>query len=230
MILVTGATGKVGRHLVDGLLAAGAEVRALTRDPAAAQLPAGAEVMRGDPGQPETIAAALTGATKVFVNVTAVGGSITELMAAAARAGVRSVVLLSSLAIRDNGAQPYSIGAHHKAIEDGPPRCRRTSPRSPACAGRPSPTGQPGTRRRSAESFHGNGRPLGDGRSRQRWIVRWRSLAGSATRSSSAIRPPDTVKLRTAMGLSPVPNSRPTAPLTMAGRAAATNRGAVSST
>jgi len=118
MILVTGATGKVGRHLVDGLLGAGAEVRALTRDPAAAKLPAGAEVVLGDPGQPETIAAALAGATRVFVNVTAVGGYITELMAAAARAGVRSAVLLSSPAIRDNGVQPYSIGAHHKAIED----------------------------------------------------------------------------------------------------------------
>ena len=118
MILVTGATGKVGRHLVDGLLGAGAEVRALTRDPAAAKLPAGAEVVLGDPGQPETIAAALAGATRVFVNVTAVGGYITELMAAAARAGVRDAVLLSSMTVRDNGVQPYAIGAHHKAIED----------------------------------------------------------------------------------------------------------------
>ena len=35
-ILVTGATGNVGRPLVAGLLADGARVRALTRDPAAA--------------------------------------------------------------------------------------------------------------------------------------------------------------------------------------------------
>ena len=35
MILVTGATGKVGRHLITGLLAEGAPVRALTRGAAA---------------------------------------------------------------------------------------------------------------------------------------------------------------------------------------------------
>lgn len=47
-ILVTGATGKVGRRLVTQLLAAGHHVRALTRDPSAARLPAGAEVVAGD--------------------------------------------------------------------------------------------------------------------------------------------------------------------------------------
>jgi uncharacterized protein YbjT (DUF2867 family) len=118
MILVTGATGKVGRPLVAGLLAEGAPVRALTRNPEAAGLPAGAEVVRGDPGQPETIVAALAGTTAVFVNVTAVGGFITELMAEAAQAGTRTAVLLSSLTVRDNGVQPYSIGAQYKAVED----------------------------------------------------------------------------------------------------------------
>jgi uncharacterized protein YbjT (DUF2867 family) len=118
VILVTGATGKVGRHLVAGLLAEGAPVRALTRNPEAAGLPADAEVARGDPGQPETIAAALAGAKAVFVNATAVGAVITELMAQASRAGVRTAVVLSSLTVRDHGAQRYSIGAYHKALED----------------------------------------------------------------------------------------------------------------
>jgi uncharacterized protein YbjT (DUF2867 family) len=54
----------------------------------------------------------------VFINVTAVGGVITELMATAARAGARRAVMLSSFTVRDNGVQPYSVGAHHKAIED----------------------------------------------------------------------------------------------------------------
>jgi len=45
---VTGASGTVGRSLVTQLLAAGHAVRALTRDPQRAALPAGAEVVRGD--------------------------------------------------------------------------------------------------------------------------------------------------------------------------------------
>lgn len=116
MILVTGATGKVGRHLVAALLARGTPVRALTRDPAAADLP-GAELTRFDPSQPAT-AAAVAGVSALFINATAVGAVITDLMAAASRAGIRRAVLLSSLTVRDNGAQPYSIGARHKALED----------------------------------------------------------------------------------------------------------------
>src|SRR5215813_8914427 len=118
MILVTGATGKVGRHVVAGLLAEGAPVRALTRGAPAAGLPAGAGIACWDPGEPDTLAAALAGATAVFINVTAVGGVITELMGTAARAGARRAVMLSSFTVRDNGVQPYSVGAYHKAIEE----------------------------------------------------------------------------------------------------------------
>jgi uncharacterized protein YbjT (DUF2867 family) len=118
MILVTGATGKVGRHLVAGLLAEGVPVRALTRHPETAGLPAAAEVAGFDPARPDTIAAAVAGTTAVFINVTAVGPMLKELMAEAVRAGTRIAVMLSSLTVRDNGVQPYSIGAQHKALED----------------------------------------------------------------------------------------------------------------
>ena len=47
-ILVTGATGRIGRHVVEQLVGRGADVRALTRDPAKATLPAGVEVVQGD--------------------------------------------------------------------------------------------------------------------------------------------------------------------------------------
>jgi uncharacterized protein YbjT (DUF2867 family) len=40
MILVTGATGNVGRNVVEQLIAAGQDVRALTRDPTPTRSPA----------------------------------------------------------------------------------------------------------------------------------------------------------------------------------------------
>ncbi|MGH3962185.1 MAG: NAD(P)H-binding protein [Pseudonocardiaceae bacterium] len=43
----TGATGTVGRHVVDQLVQSGQAVRALTRDPGVT-LPAGVEIVRGD--------------------------------------------------------------------------------------------------------------------------------------------------------------------------------------
>lgn len=48
MIVVTGATGNVGRQVVAQLIDRGAQVRAVTRDPGSAGLPAGVEVVRGD--------------------------------------------------------------------------------------------------------------------------------------------------------------------------------------
>lgn len=60
-ILVTGATGNVGRPLVEQLLAAGHRVRALTRAPERARLPAGAEVIAGDLSDPASLRAAFTG-------------------------------------------------------------------------------------------------------------------------------------------------------------------------
>jgi len=118
MILVSGATGKVGRHLVTRLITEGVPVRALTRSPGTARVPAGAEVAGWDPARPQTFGDALTEITAVFVNPAAVDGSVSALMTEAARHDVGRVVLLSSLTVRDNGPQPYSIGAHHKSIED----------------------------------------------------------------------------------------------------------------
>ncbi len=51
-ILVTGATGTVGRHVVDRLVAAGRPVRALTRNPETAGLPDGVDVVQGDLNRP----------------------------------------------------------------------------------------------------------------------------------------------------------------------------------
>lgn len=96
-ILVTGATGHVGRHVVAQLVAAGAPVRALTRNPAAATFPAGVEVVQGDLLEPASVAAALTGVDRLYLFPEP--RTATEVVSAAKRAGVRQIVTLSSGAV-----------------------------------------------------------------------------------------------------------------------------------
>jgi uncharacterized protein YbjT (DUF2867 family) len=93
-ILVTGATGNVGRLVVDNLLAAGAtEVRALTVSPAKAALPAGVEVVKGYLGRLETMPAALEGVDRMYL--APLRDTVREVMALARRAGVQQVVDLA---------------------------------------------------------------------------------------------------------------------------------------
>ena len=119
MILVTGATGNVGRPLVEMLVAEGQAVRAVTRDPAKAGLPAGAEVVQADPSDPDTLAAALNGVDAVFLNPIALGEGTHRLMELAREAGVTRIVLLSSGAVQDEVSEHHNALADwHKAIED----------------------------------------------------------------------------------------------------------------
>ncbi|SDK14555.1 NAD(P)H-binding protein [Nonomuraea jiangxiensis] len=97
--LVTGATGSVGRHVVDHLLRAGHPVRALTRDPARARLPAAAQVVQGDLTRVETLVPALRGVTGVhLIDVADTGYAPLrngqEIVEALQAAGVRRVTLL----------------------------------------------------------------------------------------------------------------------------------------
>ncbi|MER5211844.1 NAD(P)H-binding protein [Streptomyces sp. NPDC002838] len=62
-ILVAGATGNVGRPLVEQLLASGHQVRALTRNPRKADLPAGAESVAGNLADTASLAQAFDGVT-----------------------------------------------------------------------------------------------------------------------------------------------------------------------
>jgi uncharacterized protein YbjT (DUF2867 family) len=68
MILVTGATGTVGRPLIELLASEGVKVRAVTHNPQAAGLPAGVEIAEGDPARPDTIAPLLEGVTALFLH------------------------------------------------------------------------------------------------------------------------------------------------------------------
>jgi uncharacterized protein YbjT (DUF2867 family) len=98
-ILVTGATGNVGRHLVEELAAAGHQVRAFTRDPRAARLPDGVEAVAGDFTDLASIEAALDGVSGLHLMTTFGPANETvpnsaDIAAAAEKAGVRRVTLL----------------------------------------------------------------------------------------------------------------------------------------
>ncbi|HEX4700987.1 MAG TPA: NAD(P)H-binding protein [Pseudonocardiaceae bacterium] len=125
MLLITGATGNVGRPLIDRLTAEGASVRAVTRDPQAADLPSGVDVVRGNPSRPETIEAALRGVTGLFVNPRSVGTAIDELLAVAREQGVRRVVALTANNTDDDPAEQPSRynGDLNREVDAAVTRC-----------------------------------------------------------------------------------------------------------
>ena len=94
-IVITGATGNVGRPLVAELVAAGAEVRAVSRRPDAAGLPAEVKVV-------DTAAAAIPGASAVFLNSRALGEDMASVVRQAQREGVRRLVALSAINADDD--------------------------------------------------------------------------------------------------------------------------------
>lgn len=97
MILITGATGNVGRELVGQLLDKGAPVRALGRDERKlAALPARVEQVVGDLDNPETLEVAMQGVEHVYI-VTPVTQQVINLLEAARGAGVRLVVKQSTI-------------------------------------------------------------------------------------------------------------------------------------
>jgi uncharacterized protein YbjT (DUF2867 family) len=120
MIVVTGATGTVGRPLVAYLKDQGVTVRAVTRSTEAGTLPAGVESVIADVTQPESLAPALEGVSALFVHPRAVGENAGKLLALAAEKGVRRVVALSAINVDDDPAyQPSRLnGDRNKEVED----------------------------------------------------------------------------------------------------------------
>lgn len=99
--LVTGATGTVGGHIVDELLANGHRVRILTRNPAKADFPDRVEVVTGDLAKPETVAKTFEGVTGVhFITINGDGfgplETAPELVKLAENAGVKRATVLWS--------------------------------------------------------------------------------------------------------------------------------------
>ena len=66
-ILVTGATGNVGRQVVAQLRGTGCRIRTLSRNPQSANLPDDVEVVSGDLAAPETLDGGLKGVDTVFL-------------------------------------------------------------------------------------------------------------------------------------------------------------------
>jgi uncharacterized protein YbjT (DUF2867 family) len=123
LVLVTGATGNVGRHVVSQLIREGARVRALTRNPESAGLPEEVEVVRGDLTAPERLDGVVNGAHTVFLlwrlpTAGAVPGVVERLTKHA-----RRVVFLSSSAVHDDVEKQANVVAKvhadvEHAIED----------------------------------------------------------------------------------------------------------------
>ncbi|KPC66337.1 NAD(P)H-binding protein [Streptomyces chattanoogensis] len=119
MIVVTGATGNIGRRLVGRLLEDGVAVRALTRDPARAGLPPEAETVRADLTDAAGLEPLLAGADALFLNLAAGGQEAAgAVLDAAVKAGVRRVVLNSSIAVTGTPADETNfIARMHAALE-----------------------------------------------------------------------------------------------------------------
>ena len=97
-ILVTGATGNVGRQVIQQLTQRGAKVRALVRNPAAANLPDGVEVVQGDLLDVDALRQGFEGVSTLFLLNAVVADEFTQALITlnvAREAGVKRVVYLS---------------------------------------------------------------------------------------------------------------------------------------
>ncbi|GAA2624921.1 NAD(P)H-binding protein [Actinomadura fulvescens] len=120
MILVTGATGNVGRPLVRAVAEAGMHVTAVSRGKTPVDLPGGVRHVRADLSAPETMRPALEGAEALFLHDGGAGGYGLDpqaVLEAAKDAGVGRVVLLSSQGVVTRPESP-SHGGTMRALED----------------------------------------------------------------------------------------------------------------
>lgn len=117
MILITGASGNVGREVLKQILQAGYKVRAAWKSsPGAGEAPAGVETAIVDFNRPDTLRAALEGVERVFL-VGPVAPDLVELESKATeeikRAGVARIVKLSAM-----GTRAATFPRQHAESED----------------------------------------------------------------------------------------------------------------
>lgn len=122
MIVVTGATGNVGRPLTRALAEAGEQVTAVSRH--AAQVPDGVRHVVADLAEPAGLRPTLDGAKSLFLllsgDLHAVGANPADIIGEAAASGVRRVVLLSSLGVvtRPFGTTRIALRALEDTLRD----------------------------------------------------------------------------------------------------------------
>ena len=118
MIVVTGATGNIGRPLTQALAEAGQEVTAVSRH--TAEVPNGVRHVVADLADPAGLKPALAGAKALFLllsgDLHAAGASPADIIGEAADSGVRRVVLLSTLGVVTRPFGPTRIAM--RALED----------------------------------------------------------------------------------------------------------------
>ncbi|MFD4795210.1 SDR family oxidoreductase [Streptomyces anulatus] len=107
LTVVTGATGMLGRHVVDGLLSSGRPVRAVSRRPRQSGLPSAVEVVAGDLHEPSTLGAAFETARALVL--IAVPDSAVEVVARARAAGIEHIVVVSSAAVTAGHDTTYNL-------------------------------------------------------------------------------------------------------------------------
>ncbi len=115
MILVTGATGHIGKELIPLLLETGQSIRVLVRDERkAAHLDPCIERAIGDLNDPESLASAMRGVNKVFL-VTFETQQDVNVIDAAKRAGIQHIVKLSTLEATEH---KIKVGKWHYEREE----------------------------------------------------------------------------------------------------------------
>lgn len=115
MILITGATGNIGRELIPLLLKSGQSIRVLVRDERkVAQLEACVKRVVGDLDKPETLVPAVEGVEELFL-ITYETQQDINVIEAAKRAGVQHIVKLSTLEATEH---KIKVGKWHYEREE----------------------------------------------------------------------------------------------------------------
>jgi uncharacterized protein YbjT (DUF2867 family) len=116
MILITGASGNVGKEVLKHTLATGAKVRAAYQNASKADAPSGVEVATVDFNQPETLKAALQDVDRMFL----VGPPTAQLtlleqkaVDVVRHAGIKQLVKLSAM-----GSRAATFPRQHAESED----------------------------------------------------------------------------------------------------------------